>query len=534
MLNLLPVFFLLLIIIGLVVIRRSRLSLGTVWLILTALVLLNFGIFLFLKVHLPTALVINDWFPLTISQDSIVFSIGQDTWILFFALASLLAGTFFASSAHLQNKNIYSTWITLLGLTVVGMLALLADSPIAFLFGWALIDLVEIITFISIHRGQGTSFQTYAIFVSRLLGLGMVMLAVVLAGNSESPLTLGNASGNVLVLLIVGASLRLGVLPIHLPYTSDLLQQRSTSTILHILVPLSAISFLAKLAVPQSVTGIVLIILLMAIASCLFGAVNWFRAKNELEGQPYWLLAFSGFALISYLHGQSLSVLIWGALMVVVGGWSFLSESHSSKMDLLLPVALITLSGIPFTPAAIGIVGISTGPYQAFNPLLWISLSILMAGMVKFSLSGGDIDHPYENWMKFFYLIGMGLLILSPWCILLFKTTGWNQTHYWWVSVIELVIFAVVFGANRVKFIREKLSSNQIKQGVKLLAPYANGVNRFFYFDWLYRFLGFLFEIQRVIINGFNLIFEGEGGILWAVVFLVLLASLLVNGGGSK
>jgi Mg2+ and Co2+ transporter CorA len=50
-----------------------------------------------------------------------------------------------------------------------------------------------------------------------------------------------------------------------------------------------------------------------------------------------------------------------------------------------------------------------------------------MAGMVKFSLSGGDIDHPYENWMKFFYLIGMGLLILSPWCILLFKTTGWNQ-----------------------------------------------------------------------------------------------------------
>jgi hypothetical protein len=274
MLNLLPVFFLLLIIIGLVVIRRSRLSLGTVWLILTALVLLNFGIFLFLKVHLPTALVINDWFPLTISQDSIVFSIGQDTWILFFALASLLAGTFFASSAHLQNKNIYSTWITLLGLTVVGMLALLADSPIAFLFGWALIDLVEIITFISIHRGQGTSFQTYAIFVSRLLGLGMVMLAVVLAGNSESPLTLGNASGNVLVLLIVGASLRLGVLPIHLPYTSDLLQQRSTSTILHILVPLSAISFLAKLAVPQSVTGIVLIILLMAIASCLFGAVK--------------------------------------------------------------------------------------------------------------------------------------------------------------------------------------------------------------------------------------------------------------------
>jgi hypothetical protein len=39
--------------------------------------------------------------------------------------------------------------------------------------------------------------------------------------------------------------------------------------------------------------------------------------------------------------------------------------------------------------------------------------------------------------------------------------------------------------------------------------------------------------VQKAVVDGFNLVFEGESGILWALVFLVLLASLLINGKGG-
>jgi FtsH-binding integral membrane protein len=273
--------------------------------------------------------------------------------------------------------------------------------------------------------------------------------------------------------------------------------------------------------------------MLLAIVSSLFGSVNWLLAQNELEGRPYWILSLSGFALISYLHGQSSSVLVWGVLMVIIGGWTFLSESHSRKIDFLLPVVLLTIAGLPFTPAAAGMAGISTGPLSIFNPLLWISLAILMAGLVKFSLRGGDNQHPYENWMQFFFSVGMRLMVLSSWSILLFKDFGWNQTDHWWVSLIVLIIFTGIQMYTYVEAIHQRVQSSKVFTSIQLVSPSGQVINRFFHFSWLYRLLGFLFGVQKAVVDGFNLVFEGESGILWALVFLVLLASLLINGKGG-
>jgi hypothetical protein len=153
-----------------------------------------------------------------------------------------------------------------------------------------------------------------------------------------------------------------------------------------------------------------------------------------------------------------------------------------------------------------------------------------MAGIVKFSTSGGDSQTPFENWMKLFYSIGMGLLVLSPWVIVLFKLKGWNQTQFWGECIISFVLFAGIVLIKYSQPFRSRLKNSSVGNFAVAVTPFGKGINRFFHFNWVYRMIAFLFSIQKWIVEKLNMILEGEGGILWALVFLVLLVSMLVNG----
>jgi len=531
MLNFLPVLLIIISLLILLVLQRTRTPIGTVWLILAGLTSLNWGALLLLRSRLPQPLVIANWFPGTFAGDLLTFRIDANSWFLMFALASLLVGILFSSAGHLHEPHITNDLIEVMGLTAVGMLALLAGSAVSFLLVWALIDIVEIIAFTLLNRDETLKVQTYAIFIGRALGLVLVLWAIALAAQSQTPLDLGKADGAVLTLLIAGAGLRLGVLPFHLPYTQEMTERRNLGTILRMLAPLSAFAFLAQLAVPATFTGWQVLILLFALLGCVMGAVNWFTAKDELVGRPYWLLAFSGFAFLSYFHGQAQSVIVWGVLMVVVGGWIFLSEYPSGKIDFLLVVAGIDLVGLPFTPGAAGIAGISKGPFSTLNVVLWVSLALILAGVIRLSLKTKDTTLLTENWMRLFYSLGMGMLVISPWVILLFKLNGWNDFQYWWVALFSLFIVAAIVVLTYFSKISGWFQKTSIFQTLHSFLPFGQVVNRFFHFEWLYRLLSFLFRVQQRIIAGFNLILEGEGGILWALVFLALLVSLLVSGG---
>jgi hypothetical protein len=50
----------------------------------------------------------------------------------------------------------------------------------------------------------------------------------------------------------------------------------------------------------------------------------------------------------------------------------------------------------------------------------------------------------------------------------------------------------------------------------------------FLSFQWFFNFVTFIENKGRGLINGFSGLMEGEGGILWALVFLVLIFSVLI------
>jgi len=54
-------------------------------------------------------------------------------------------------------------------------------------------------------------------------------------------------------------------------------------------------------------------------------------------------------------------------------------------------------------------------------------------------------------------------------------------------------------------------------------------LNVFFQFEWFFTFLRFLFDFFSKPLKFFVNLLEGDGGLLWAFVFLALISSILIG-----
>ena len=526
----LPVALLILGTIVLQFLRYSRLPAGTTWLILAGVVVFSWASMLVIRVHLSDLVVSSNWLPGSINADQIILQLDAKSWVFSFAFLSLLVGIVLTDTIQLDQSGNISHWTEVLLMTAIGLVAVMAGSPVAFILTWTFIDIVEIAVLTRLIQNDVISFQTVAAFGSRVLGTFFVLAAVILANSSGSPLALSDASGNVLVLLILGAGFRLGVLPLHLPYTHEVPLRRSLGTILRMVAPLTAFIFLSRLPMPDKISGWLVFVFILSIIASLFGSIKWFFGRDELEGRPYWLLAFSGFAMISALRGYSESVVSWGLIMLMVGGWIFLYSLRSRSFNFLIPLVVLGMIGIPFTPSAPALAGISVKPLAFFNPLFWVSLAFLVAGIIRHGMKSEELISQKENWMKLFYWSGLIILFISTWLTAIWQSSEWNGLQFLTAIIIVLLFLALILLITFSAKVKTWLAASQFGRIQRPFQRFWESLSDFFHFEWFYLFFSMIFNLIQKLINGFNDILEGEGGILWAFVFLALLVSLIASG----
>lgn len=532
MLLFLPVFLTLLFTILIQFIGRSRIPLGTRWLILTAMAILLWGATLAMHLKLPLTQTIAHWLPSIDASETLSFSLDRISWTLSMALVSMLVGIIFTDTGRLGATESLSEWTQLLLLTALGLVAVVANSPLTFILAWTLIDLVEIIVLVRIHPNDDLPVQTMAVFGSRFAGTVLVLLAMVLGYQNGAPMELAQASGTPLTLLVFGAALRLGIVPLHLPYTLDVNLRRSLGSVLRLVPPLAAFVFIARLPIISSVSGWMFVVLVFAVLGTLFGSIKWYLSQDELSGRPYWLMAFSSLALIGLLNGRPDITATLGLVMVVLGCWSFLQSIQFSWLKYLSAVAALALIGLPFTPAATMPAALSQGATNSFF-FVWIGLAFLVAGLVKFSAKQSDENRSVENWQRFFYIVGMVFLLLAPWVVEAWYFSEWLTFSGIISSLAVIILLGIVLTLTFNIKVRSMILA-KIPTRFSALAEKAGFVlQQFFRFDWFYRFIGVFVNLLERMLNSINAILEGEGGILWALVFLVLLVSLIssVKGG---
>jgi hypothetical protein len=110
--------------------RRSRIPLGTKWLILAAASLAAWGTTFALYVRLPQSISITNWLPASGSNEYLQFTLDSSSWMLSLAVVSMLVGIVFTDTSRLGEKGSLREWTYSLLITSLGLLAVLANSSL--------------------------------------------------------------------------------------------------------------------------------------------------------------------------------------------------------------------------------------------------------------------------------------------------------------------------------------------------------------------------------------------------------------------
>ena len=415
-------------------------------------------------------------------------------------------------------------WAGILTLTGFGMWAVLAKNPLTLALVWAAIDLADLSVQIRTVQGERANERVVSGFAARVLGIVVLILAGMVSLSSGSPLDFETVRPNVGTLLVIATGLRLGVLPLHLAYTSEVGARRGFGTALRLVTAASSLVLLARIPAEGALSPFSPFLLIFVTIAAVYGGLQWIRSTDELAGRPFWVIGMASLAIASALRGNPLGAVAWGTALLLAGGALFLSTSQNKILSrLVLILGAWGISSLPFSPTASGWesgVAFTWGTWITF-PVLIVAQALLVTGFIRHALvpSAGTSVESQPVWAKNIHPIGIGILLFSLTLLGLF---GWDGARTLGALPAGLVAAALT-GA--LYWLRPRLAFlNPVR--AHWVQPEAR-VSR------LDSFYGLLWNLYRQLgrFSGFLAsLLEGDGGILWALLFLVLFLSLLVPG----
>jgi hypothetical protein len=143
-----------------------------------------------------------------------------------------------------------------------------------------------------------------------------------------------------------------------------------------------------------------------------------------------------------------------------------------------------------------------------------------MAGFLRHTLHPGETSlESQEKWVKALY--PAGLLLLAATAILL-GFWGWDGARIiglWWLATVVILLAA-------------GLSIMAPRLLIRMPPSSASGQwTQLFRIEWLYNILSVIYNFLRRIADVFTSSLEGEGGLLWSILLLVLILSILSTRG---
>jgi hypothetical protein len=513
---------------------------GLAWLIVVAA-----------RISIPYQIVLVPWSPDLLSADSaqdvfnlpgLLFSnsptllLDTVSWAYALALSSLALSIFLTAVSRLPGAN-WRAWSGTLVLAGLGLLAVMAGNPLTVLLTWTALDLAELVIWLTQLRQGGAlrrMILSFSIRISGLIILSGVIVAT--AATSQEGLSFDNIMAEFSPLLILAAGLRLGVLPLQAPFLADTPLRQGLGTILRLSPLTASLVFLTRTAVMGVPQQWLSLFMIAATVSAVFSAISWASAQDSLSGRPFWMLLTASFAVIAAMLRQPAACLAWGVTSSFVGGVIFLSSVRHRILMPMLGVAVLGVTMLPFTPTWAGaniymalLEGLPLGLAALIGLALVLSQALLLLGALRHALVLSDEPAQYERWIWLIYPLGLSLLLLS------FYAFGWlNQP-----ILSELVVWdwlagglvcAVVLG---LWFLGRRYPARFV--GVNKTVDRSSSLwGRFLSLQWGYPLLQRLFYLIQRLIGLLSTNLEAEGGLLWALLFLLMFFSLVFQLGAFQ
>jgi len=466
---------------------------------------------------MPITLQFSIWQPTTLFSQSPTIIADGIAWAFATSLATLCFSIVITAAVRSDFPNPLS-WVGTLILTSFGILAVVADNPLTLVLIWAAIDLVELITQMRFVEDPKLSERVVIAFASRATGILILLWADMVSVANGQALDFLGAPPQAGLYLVIAAGIRIGVLPLYLPYPNEASLRRGFGTGLRMVSAASSLILLARIPASSLTSPFIPYLWMLVSIAAVYGGWMWLRAPDELNGRPYWLIGMGSLAIAAALRANPIGAAAWGCALILSGGALFLSSEQNRWLTRALLIGALGISSLPFSLSATGWNSGSLNFWIAF-PFLLVSHAMLIAGFIRHSQRTvtrvSNEDQPI--WARNVYPIGVFLLLLMVILLGLFGWDGTLQIGNWIMGLIASILtVGLLWLTPRLRIL------NPVR------AHWVRPANA----SWLdlgYQTLWGIYRQLGRLSNAFTNMLEGESGIMWTLLFLALFISLFTQ-----
>ena len=487
------------------------------WLVAALANLVVWPLILFLWLRIPEVIPLTTWSPRSDTTTPLELLLDPFSWSFGLALATINLAIVLTDVTRPTERN-WSAWAGGMALTGLGILAVFSGNPLTLLLAWQAIDLVEVVALLSQGFYARDREPVVGIFGARIAGSILVMAAILIAASQGQSLTFENLTPAITVLLIVGAGLRLGTLPFYAPLFQNLPSQQGLFTLFRLVPAASSLILLARAAqVGVPANAVPWFLGLLGLLG-IYSSLAWLTAADEVAGRPFWILGMASLAMASAVLARSSASLAWGMALLLPGSMLFLASTRTRRLLFLPAIGLISLSCLPYTPTWAGLQLYST-PFHPLVILLLFAQAFLWIGYARHSLRMTRLETGIERWAWTLYILGLVLPL-----VIFFIASYWNGTLLEGPNLTQnwplLVIYSL---AGAAYFIQ--------RRGVHLRfpQPFGSFLRNLASLTWVLFSVTWIYSVLRRTTAFISLILEGEGGVLWSILLLVLLLTVIAG-----
>jgi hypothetical protein len=439
--------------------------------------------------------------------------IDEVTWPFALALVTLCLAVVMTDVGRAAETS-WVVWAGDLGITSLGLFAVLAQNPMTLLIGWALVDVVELAILLRQIKRAETRQRVLYFFATSVLGSMFVLGAIISAGNQGLDLSFSTIPSQAQLFLVLAAGLRMGVFPLQVAFLKEVHHLRGQGTLLRLIPPATSMPLLVYAAFTPVSPAWRYPLLGLSVLAALYGGIGWARAQNELQGRIYWIISLAGMAFIGTMQFRPEAAQTWGLAMLYGGAALFLASVRTRWMVSLGIFSLLTISALPFMPTYSGLTLFE--PFNIFVIFIPMAHAALLLGYLRHASRQSAPLKGVERWVHVIYPMGLILLPVTFLFSSMFSPDilGSISPPLWpLISTFVVAAAAAVF----------------IWKKIKIPEQILNPMDKVFSLKWLYPLLGWLYRGVGWAAREVTLLIEGEGGVLWALVLLVLLVSILAQ-----
>lgn len=484
------------------------------------------------------------------------FIIDGTSWPIAIALSTLLVAILVRDLGEIEQVAPL-TWSGMLAITAIGLATTYAATPVTLMIGWAGIDLIESAVMLS-QIGTAELRRQFILAVGfRTLSTCVLLWASAVYLAAEYDLTMLGYTPEMNVYLLAAAVLRLGIIPLHDPFFIKRELRRSLGTLTRITNAAAAMILICRLAGTNFPAALSPWLLIAGGMAAQLGALTWWKAADEIDGRPSWILTLAGLATAAALLALPLACIIWTLVLILAGSLLFVTE-RSNRRGRYLPLLGLALSiGLPFTPAWLGmeifLLDSSTPWTESLaRGLLMLAFIVALAGYFRYAMKINRDERENVSSYGFFMesvaaLFALAIYIgLGVWFTLNSSGQPWLPGIIAGAGTVLLIILrkrmsktpaAGALAALQAQTIpideNALVPAGQVRPSNKFLEVIAS-MQAVVSLDWMYMFLFRFFDFFRHLFRMMTRILEGEGGLLWALLIFILLITFMFRSTGGS